>query len=261
MVEGKAHRTTILAIIIIPTFVKNQELKKIIPHVITSANLLCGCLAITQIAEGNFLIASLLVLLGAFFDFFDGLAARALKVGSELGTQLDSLADMITFGLVPAYLAFEWLNQLDFHILNYSAFLIAIFSAVRLAKFNIDDRQSTSFIGVPTPANALFWISIPLIFWQVESDIHFISVDFLLPLYNSFYFILASVVILSLLLIAEIPLLALKFKNLSWKENQFRFLLIGFSLVLIVVFLFAAIPFILLLYLILSIIQNNLQSK
>ena len=150
-------------------------MKKIIPHVITSANLLCGCLAITQIAESNLLIASLLVLLGAFFDFFDGLAARVLKVGSELGAQLDSLADMITFGLVPAYLAFEWLNQLDYSILNYSAFLIAIFSAVRLAKFNIDDRQSTSFIGVPTPANALFWISIPLIFWQVENDIHSVS--------------------------------------------------------------------------------------
>ena len=136
-------------------------MKKIIPNAITSANLFCGCLAITQIAEGNFTIASLLVLLGAFFDFFDGLAARALKVGSPLGAQLDSLADMVTFGLVPAYLAFELLNNLDYSILNCSAFLIAIFSAVRLAKFNIDDRQSTSFIGVPTPANALFWIGIP----------------------------------------------------------------------------------------------------
>ena len=236
-------------------------MKKIIPNAITSANLLCGCLAITQIAEGNFLIASLLVLLGAFFDFFDGLAARSLNVGSELGAQLDSLADMVTFGIVPAYLAFEWLNQLDFSVLNYSAFLIAIFSAIRLAKFNIDDRQSTSFIGVPTPANALFWISIPLIFWQVENNFHFISADFMLPIFNSFYFIIAAILVFSYLLIAELPLLALKFKNLSWKDNQFRFLLIVSSLVLFVLFLFAAIPFILLLYLILSIIQNNLQAK
>lgn len=236
-------------------------MKKIIPNAITSANLLCGCLAITQIAEGNFLIASLLVLLGAFFDFFDGLAARSLNVGSELGAQLDSLADMVTFGIVPAYLAFEWLNQLDFSVLNYSAFLIAIFSAIRLAKFNIDDRQSTSFIGVPTPANALFWISIPLIFWQVENDFHFISADFMLPIFNSFYFIIAAILVFSYLLIAELPLLALKFKNLSWKDNQFRFLLIVSSLALFVLFLFAAIPFILLLYLILSIIQNNLQAK
>ena len=236
-------------------------MKKIIPHAITSANLLCGCLAIVQIAEGNFLIASLLVLLGAFFDFFDGLAARALNVNSELGAQLDSLADMITFGFVPAYLAFEWLNQLDYTIFNYSAFLIAIFSAIRLAKFNIDDRQGASFIGLPTPANALFWISIPLIFWQVDNEIHFIATDFLLPIFNSFYFLIGAVLTLSYLLIAELPLLALKFKNLSWKENRFRFLLIGISLVLFVLFLFAAIPFILLLYLILSIIQNNLQVK
>ena len=236
-------------------------MKKIIPHAITSANLLCGCLAITQIAEGNLIFASLLVLLGAFFDFFDGLAARALNVGSELGAQLDSLADMVTFGVVPAYLAFEWLNQLDYSILNYSAFLIAIFSAIRLAKFNTDKRQSTFFIGVPTPANALFWISIPLIFWQVKNDIHFIPADFMLPIFNSFRFIVAAIFLFSYLLIAELPLLALKFKNLSWKDNQFRFLLIGISLALFVIFLFAAIPFILLLYLILSIIQNNLQEK
>ena len=238
-----------------------MKVKNIIPNAITSANLFCGCLAITQIAEGQFIIASVLVLLGAFFDFFDGLAARALKAGSPLGEQLDSLADMVTFGLVPAYLAFELLNDLDYSILNYLAFLIAIFSAVRLAKFNIDDRQTTSFIGVPTPANALFWISIPLIFWQVENDIHIISVEFLLPLFNSFYVLIAAILIFSFLLIAEIPLLALKFKDLSWKENKFRFLLIGISTLLIVAFLFAAIPFILLLYLILSIIQNNLQAK
>ena len=236
-------------------------MKNIIPHVITSANLLCGCLAITQIAEGNFLVASLLVLLGAFFDFFDGLAARALNVGSELGAQLDSLADMVTFGLVPAYLAFEWLNQIDYSIYNYLAFLIAIFSAVRLAKFNIDDRQTTSFIGVPTPANALFWISIPLIYWQVENDIHFIRVDFMLPAFDSFFFIISAILVFSYLLIAELPLLALKFKNLNWNSNQFRFLLIGISVVLFTLFLFAAIPFILLLYLILSIIHNNLQVK
>ncbi len=236
-------------------------MKNIIPHAITSANLLCGCLAITQIAEGNFLVASLLVLLGAFFDFFDGLAARALNVGSELGAQLDSLADMVTFGLVPAYLAFEWLNQIDYSIYNYLAFLIAIFSAVRLAKFNIDDRQTTSFIGVPTPANALFWISIPLIYWQVENDIHFIRVDFMLPAFDSFFFIISAILVFSYLLIAELPLLALKFKNLNWNSNQFRFLLIGISVVLFTLFLFAAIPFILLLYLILSIIHNNLQVK
>ena len=162
---------------------------------------------------------------------------------------------------MPAYLAFEWLNQIDYSIYNYLAFLIAIFSAVRLAKFNIDDRQTTSFIGVPTPANALFWISIPLIYWQVENDIHFIRVDFMLPAFDSFFFIISAILVFSYLLIAELPLLALKFKNLNWNSNQFRFLLIGISVVLFTLFLFAAFPFILLLYLILSIIHNNLQVK
>ncbi|MBL4709329.1 MAG: CDP-diacylglycerol--serine O-phosphatidyltransferase [Flavobacteriales bacterium] len=236
-------------------------MKKIIPNVITSANLFCGCLAITQIAEGNFIFASILVLLGAFFDFFDGLVARALKVGSPMGAELDSLADVVTFGIVPAYLAFEWLNQFDFSIFNYGAFLIAIFSAIRLAKFNVDDRQTTPFIGLPTPANALFWIAIPLIYWQVENDIHFIDVSFLLPIYESASFIFIAIILFSYLLIAELPLLALKFKTLQWKDNKFRFSLILLSVILIVVFLFAAIPFIILLYLILSIVQNNYKHN
>ena len=232
-------------------------MKKIIPNAITSANLFCGCLAITQIAENNFVLAAILVLAGAFFDFFDGLAARALKVSSPIGAELDSLADVVTFGVVPAYLAFEWLNQYDFSILNYAGFIIAVFSAIRLAKFNVDDRQTTSFIGLPTPANALFWISIPLIFWQVENGFHFVDVSFLLPFYQSTIAIFISILVLSYLLIAELPLLALKFKSLQWKGNEYRFTLLISSLILIIVFLFAAIPFILLLYLILSIVQNN----
>lgn len=174
-----------------------------------------------------------------------------------MGAELDSLADVVTFGIVPAYLAFEWLNNFNFSIFNYGAFLLAIFSAIRLAKFNVDDRQSTSFIGLPTPANALFWIAIPLVFWQVENDFHFIDVSFLLPIYESANFIFSAIVLLSYLLIAELPLLALKFKSFQWSGNEFRFLLLLFSVILIVVFLFAAIPFILLLYLILSIVQNN----
>ena len=192
-----------------------SSIKHIIPNAITSANLFCGCVAITQIAEGNFIIAALLVLLGAFFDFFDGLVARLLKVSSPLGAQLDSLADMLTFGFVPAYLAFEWLNKLDYHILNYCAFSIAIFSAVRLAKFNIDDRQTSSFIGLPTPANALFWISIPLTYWQMDSFPSFTSVNFFKIPYESFYFLLTAISVFSYLLIADLSLLALKFKTLS----------------------------------------------
>ena len=231
--------------------------KKIIPHAITSANLLCGCLAITQIAAGNLMFAALLVLLGAFFDFFDGMAARLLKVTSPLGAQLDSLADVITFGLVPAYLAFSWLNQIEASNLNYIAFLIAIFSAVRLGKFNIDTRQSDSFIGLPTPANALFWIALPLIQWQVDNGVGLFQLEEFMQVVQQPYLIYGLIVLLSFLLIAELPLIALKFKNLSWKANQFRWILLISSLLLIALFLFAAIPIILLLYISLSILQTS----
>lgn len=232
-------------------------MKRHIPNAITSANLLCGCIAITQIADGNLQFAALLVLLGAFFDFFDGMAARLLKVSSPIGAELDSLADMVTFGVVPAYLAFEWLNELDFSILNYAAFLIAIFSGVRLAKFNVDTRQTESFIGLPTPANALFWISIPLMAVQHNWGLSFINTNPILPLFENFWFLIIAILVLSYLLVAELPLLSLKFKNLSWKSNKFRFILVISSVLLFAIFLFAAIPFILLLYVILSIIQTQ----
>ncbi len=240
------------------TFVLSMAtIKSIIPHAITSANLFCGCLALTQIAEGNFVGAALFVLLGAFFDFFDGLAARALKVGSQLGAELDSLADMVTFGVVPAYLAFEWLNEFDYSIFNYLAFLIAVFSAIRLAKFNLDTRQSESFIGLPTPSNALFWISLPLIKWQMTKDFYFMNIDFMNVILENQILLSVAIVVLSYLLIAELPLLSLKFKSLKWSENKYRFILIIGAIILITLFLFAAIPFILLLYVILSIIQNT----
>ncbi len=236
-------------------------IKKIIPHAITSANLLCGCLAITQIATGHLMEASLLVLLGAFFDFFDGLAARLLKVTSPLGAQLDSLADVITFGLVPAYLAFSWLNGIESTYWNYLAFLIAVFSAVRLAKFNIDDRQTDSFIGLPTPANALFWISLPLMQWQIEAQLGFIEIDGFLQFFKNPMLLFALIPLLCYLLIAELPLLALKFKNLSWQANKFRWILLLSSVILIGLFGFAAIPIILLLYIILSIIQTSTNKN
>ena len=221
----------------------------------------CGCVALVFISRGELAIGSLLVLLGAFFDFFDGMAARLLKVGSPMGAELDSLADVVTFGVVPAYISFQLLrSSTDWNYIPYIAFVIAIFSALRLAKFNVDDRQTDSFIGLPTPANALFWISIPLMQWQglnFESviDISSIELFFLKPTV-----ILISTFVFSILLVVELPLLSLKFKSLSWKGNQNRFLLLIFSLPLIALFYFAAIPFILLLYLILSLIENRSAS-
>ena len=237
-------------------------MKKHIPNLITSCNLICGCIAITEIANGNLLYASLLVLAGAFFDFFDGMAARLLKVGSPMGAELDSLADMVTFGLVPAYIAFALLeeNQVG-SLLTYFPFIMAAFSAIRLAKFNIDTRQTTSFIGLPTPANALLWISIPLISWQVDQNIGVISISYISNLLHSNYSIIALCIFFSLIMVAELPLLALKFKSLKWKENKYRWILIFSSVILLSILFFAAIPFILILYIILSLIENKYNKQ
>ena len=135
------------------------------------------------------------------------------------------------------------------------------FTGIRLAKFNVDTRQTTSFIGLPTPANALFWISIPLIYWQIDTNFHFFDVSFLKGFYSSIPVLFVAIFLFSYLLVAELPLLALKFKTWSWKGNEFRFSLLFISLLLIVTFLFAAIPFILLLYVILSIIQTKYKTQ
>lgn len=228
-----------------------------IPNAITSANLLCGCLAVVAISNGNFTQAAILVLTAAFFDFFDGLSARLLKVGSPMGAELDSLADVVSFGLVPAYLAFSLIENENLpYGLNYLPFLLAIFSAIRLAKFNVDTRQTNSFIGLPTPANALFWISIPLINWQNENQIGAINLSELGFFLEQANFILAASILLSYLLIAEMPLMALKFKHFGWTGNQYRWSLIIISLLLFGLIYFAAIPFILILYLIISAIDN-----
>ena len=233
-------------------------MKAQIPNAITSANLLCGCLALMQIADGNLVNASLFVLAGAFFDFFDGMAARLLKVKSEIGAQLDSLADLVTFGVAPSFIAFKLIErQTAEPSLAYLALLLAVFSALRLAKFNVDDRQTEQFIGLPTPSNALFWVSIPLINWQAESLTSLVAVDGIVAIFQDDFFLVAAVLTLSYALVAEVPLLSLKFKNLAWKENKSRFTLLGIALLLIALFYFVAIPIILLLYLLISIIENR----
>ena len=233
-------------------------MKAQIPNAITSANLICGCLALMQIAEGNLVNASIFVLLGAFFDFFDGMAARLLKVKSEIGAQLDSLADLVTFGVAPSFIAFKLIErQTAEPSLAYLALLLAVFSALRLAKFNVDDRQTEQFIGLPTPSNALFWVSIPLINWQAESLTSLVAVDGIVAIFQDDFFLVAAVLTLSYALVAEVPLLSLKFKNLAWKENKSRFTLLGIALLLIALFYFVAIPIILLLYLLISIIENR----
>lgn len=215
--------------------------------------------------EGRFEEAAIFVALGIFFDFFDGLAARVLKVSSEIGVQLDSLADMVTSGLVPGIVLFKLLDasltrgdmeyfiSTETHYLAYIGFIVTLASAYRLAKFNIDDRQTSSFIGLPTPANALLILSFPLIN-QYQAE-HFLASAVSNPV-----FLIALAVISAYLLNSNFNLFALKFKNLQLKENAFRYGLIIGSIVFLVFFKFAGIPFIIVFYILLSIVKKALEN-
>lgn len=234
-----------------------------IPNFITLLNLLSGCLAIVYAFYGNLTIAALLIFAAGIFDFFDGFAARLLKSYSEVGKQLDSLADVVSFGVAPSiivygmYCQYFSLDDPDFTFVNAvftqkliltSSFVIALFSALRLAKFNIDERQSDSFIGVPTPANAFVIASLPFIIDKFpKQEIFFQSPTFLLPF----------TIIMSLLLVSEIPLISLKFKNWSLKENKFRYILLAISLLLLVFLQVAAIPGIFVTYFALSFLGKS----
>ena len=190
-----------------------------IPNTITSCNLFCGCIASYWAFQGNYKLALSFIILGAVFDFFDGMTARLLHVSSPIGKELDSLADDVTFGLAPAAIVFSLFKEVHYpaflapiaDIMPYAAFLIAVFSALRLAKFNLDERQTSSFIGMPTPANALFWGSLTV-------GAH----DFLTSTSFNAIYLLILVIIMSLLLVAELPMFSLKFKNLSWQQNKLK---------------------------------------
>lgn len=227
-------------------------MKKYIPNTITSLNLICGVAGIIQAFEGDLKIAVAFIWLAGIFDFFDGFAARMLKVSSEIGKQLDSLADMVTFGVLPAIVMYQLLIQYtDNRYVPYLAILLAVFSAIRLAKFNIDERQTSGFIGLPTPATALFVSSLPFI---LELDKMKGFTPYVLVT------LLVITMMLSLIMVAEVPLLALKFKDFSWKNNKFRFVFLIISILLVVSLQIIAIPIIIFVYFIVSIL-NNRQSK
>ena len=230
-----------------------ERIKKNIPNLITLGNLTCGLLSIVLGLEGNLALAGVFIFYGAILDFFDGLAARLLKVSSEIGKQLDSMADMVTFGVAPGILMYQLISMTNENQLGISyeltialiAFLIPIFSAIRLAKFNIDTRQTTSFIGLPTPASAIFIASLTII-----------GKNFSLEL------LIISTIILSLLLVAELPLFSLKInkgENLKSQLNIIRILFLISCVILLFVFYFVSIPFIVILYIFLSIINNLIK--
>ena len=205
-----------------------MSIKRHIPNAITCCNLFSGCIACVMAFKGAFDLAMLFIVLGATFDFFDGMVARLLHVSSPLGVQMDSLADDVTFGLAPATIVFcymsEALSYPDYlgvfaGILPYAAFLIAVFSACRLAKFNVDKRQTNTFIGLPTPANALFWSSLVT------------GAGAWIQILNAGWFLMLGLILLSsFFLVSEIPMFSLKFKNLSWESNKVRYIFILVSL-------------------------------
>lgn len=234
-------------------------MKKHIPNAITCLNLFSGCLALYFAFRDELEYAAYMVVIAAIFDFMDGMLARLLKAYSEIGKQLDSLADMVSFGVVPGVIMFSLLARTEAevlgipaHILPFFGFVITIFSALRLAKFNIDTRQAESFIGVPTPACTMFIASLPLIL----ATAGFLYEDIIL----NPYFLLGVTIVFSYLLIAELPLFALKFKNLSWKDNSIRFIFVGISVILLALVKFAAVPLIIILYIILSIVKKTSHS-
>lgn len=241
-------------------------MKRHIPNLITLLNLLCGSVATLFAVNGDMMPAAFFVFLGIFFDFFDGLLARKLNVQGEMGLQLDSLADMVTSGLVPGIVMYHLLSLTlgDYSLMTSSntwigfsiqplplvGLLITLASAYRLAKFNISTNQTNSFIGLPTPANALLILSLPLIMEFQGSDI--INAVIL-----NKWFLIAMTLVSCYLLNANIKLLALKFKNWTFKDNAARYLLIILATVLLVVLQFAAIPFIIVLYIIISFLNKK----
>ena len=243
--------------------------KKAIPSFITLLNLLCGCLSVVCAFKGQLHIAAFFIVLATFFDFFDGFSARLLHCQSEFGKQLDSLADVVTFGMAPAVIVFQLLKTsvsmpevtfADEPLLPYIAFIIALFSALRLAKFNIDIRQSVSFIGLPTPANAIFISALPLILWHYRGSDSFIA-EWTRLIFNNFYFLAGLVFVMSYLLIAELPLMSFKFKTYTWRDNKTKYLFFIFSVLLLLFLNFIAIPLIIIFYIILSVVINFACNK
>lgn len=224
-----------------------------IPNTITLLNLISGAVACTFAFEGNYMYAMLFIIAGAVFDFFDGMTARLLHAPSPIGKELDSLADDITFGLAPATMVFSLLREMTaaetasaaYTLLPYTAFILAAFSALRLAKFNIDERQTTSFIGLPTPANALFWSSL-------ITSAH----DFLLTSIPPLA-VIAGVIVFSWLLVAEIPMFSLKFKSLAWQKNRIQYVFLLVSAALIAVFHTGGIAAVIVWYILLSLLTQK----
>lgn len=247
-----------------------MNIKKYIPNFLTLLNLFCGCIAVVFVSVRLFDYAFFFVCLGIFFDFFDGFLARKFGVSGPLGVQLDSLADMVTSGVVPGFVMYKMLpslkevtpngsittcfpmyNEIPFAILPYLGFIITLGACYRLAKFNIDTRQSDSFIGLPTPANALFISSLPLVS----------STQFITNLIHNQWFLIAITFISAYVMNAEIPLFSLKIKDFSFEKYKLQIGFLVGSIFMILFFQITAVPLIILTYVLLSVLNNTIFAK
>jgi len=274
-------------------------IRKNIPNFITLCNLICGCIAIVFALEGNLIWCAYMVVFAAICDLLDGMVARMLKVSSELGKQLDSLADVVSFGVVPGVLLYKMIIYTQTFVyfntdlfgfisnhsvlgkeINYLAmtgFLVTVFSAIRLAKFNIDSRQTNLFIGLPTPANAILIASLPLSIPESLTDMLRPTGQFTVEQISSFgsvvneknniyeillqpHSVIALTLISSFLLVAPLPLFAFKFKNFSWEDNKIRYIFLFLTIPLLLIFKFLGIPLIIILYIALS-LMNKLMTR
>ena len=251
-------------------------MKKHIPNLFTLMNLFSGMIAVIMAATDELLLAAFFVFLGIFFDFFDGFFARKFNVEGELGKQLDSLADMVTSGVVPGIIMFQmmlyaskgmWFMELScetgnwqeyqetyFYYIPFSGIMITLAAAYRLANFNIDERQTSSFIGLPTPAFSIFIMSLPLILFYSDNMLF-------IDLLQNIYVLLAITLFGSYLMNAEIPLFSLKFKNYNWKGNQIKYVFLLSTILLLIALKTVAIPLTIILYVLLSIVENVLNKK
>ena len=243
-----------------------MNIKKHIPNLITLLNLFCGCIAVVYVSEAiqtndssNYLLAFYFVCLGIFLDFFDGFFARLFNVSSPLGLQLDSLADMVTSGVVPGYVMYSMFANSGHEMgtnafIPFLGFIITLGSCYRLANFNIDTRQTDSFIGLPTPANALFILSLPLVIKFSDSLV-------ILEILTNQWILLGITLCSAYILNAEIPLFALKIKKFNLKDNLLQVFFLSISIILVLLLHYTAIPLIIIFYVLLSVVNNKFFKK
>lgn len=232
-----------------------MKIIKHIPNTITCCNLISGCGSILFLCHNHILWAAAMIFVAAVFDFLDGFAARLLDAKSPIGGELDSLSDVVSFGVAPSFIVAWFLSKTgvgwwihDFNVFPVLAFILAAFAAVRLAKFNLDTRQTSSFIGLPVPAVGLFIASLPFMLFRFGHD------TWLYNFVMNPYFLLAMVAVFSWLMISEVPFFSFKIKNLRFKENILRYFVVIFAIVAVIVLKCVALPFVFLFYILLSVI-------